>query len=127
MRMNKSVIIKIVFQHFTNTYFLYIHISTWFCNMFYFLRRTIKEFQGKEHCSNTTVAFFFLKEARFGLFWFCFILFCFLLGASLWIHSEKQGLVLVAPAYGIDKLYFDGYTFRVSFLLFISLGVEKFP
>ncbi|KAK2540266.1 vitellogenin-2-like protein [Columba guinea] len=48
-------------------------------------------------------------------------------GASLQIHSEDQGLVLVAPAYGIDKLYFDGYTFKVSFFLFISLDVEKFP
>ncbi|XP_009980901.1 PREDICTED: vitellogenin-2-like [Tauraco erythrolophus] len=35
-------------------------------------------------------------------------------GASLWIHSEKQGLVLVGPAYGIEKLYFDGYTFRIQ-------------
>lgn len=76
-----------------------------------------------------TVALFFLKEARLGLLWFgfCFVLFCVLLGASMWIHSEKQGLVLVAPAYGIDKLYFDGYTLRVSFFLLISLGVELFP
>lgn len=36
-----------------------------------------------------------------------------LLGASLWIHNENQGLVLVAPAFGIDKLYFDGQTFSV--------------
>ncbi|NWU50177.1 VIT2 protein, partial [Dromas ardeola] len=41
-------------------------------------------------------------------------------GASLWIHSEKQGLVLVAPAYGIDKLYFDGYTFRIQVALWMS-------
>lgn len=70
-------------------------------------------------------AFVFLKEARLGLSWF--VSCCFLLGASLQIHSEDQGLVLVAPAYGIDKLYFDGYTFKVSFFLFISLDVEKFP
>ncbi|NXU30575.1 VIT2 protein, partial [Thalassarche chlororhynchos] len=41
-------------------------------------------------------------------------------GASLWIHSEKQGLVLVAPAYGIDKLYFDGYTFRMQVALWMA-------
>ncbi|KFZ64563.1 Vitellogenin-2, partial [Antrostomus carolinensis] len=41
-------------------------------------------------------------------------------GASLWIHSEKQGLVLVAPAYGIDKLYFDGYTFRIQVALWMT-------
>ncbi|NWQ87284.1 VIT2 protein, partial [Burhinus bistriatus] len=41
-------------------------------------------------------------------------------GASLWIHSEKQGLVLVAPAYGIDKLYFDGYTFRLQVALWMA-------
>ncbi|NXN38054.1 VITA2 protein, partial [Rhinoptilus africanus] len=41
-------------------------------------------------------------------------------GASLWIHSEKQGLVLVAPAYGIDKLYFDGYTFRIQVALWMA-------
>lgn len=72
-----------------------------------------------------TDAFVSLKEARLGLSWF--VLCCFLLGASLQIHSEDQGLVLVAPAYGIDKLYFDGYAFKVSFFLFISLDVEKFP
>lgn len=78
-KMNKSVIIKIVFQLFTNTYFLYIHISTLFCCMFFFLNRTIEEYQGKEHFRNITVAFFFLKEARSGLFWFwfSFVLFCF--------------------------------------------------
>lgn len=76
-----------------------------------------------------TVVFLLIKEARLGLFrlWFHFVLFCFLLGASLWIHSEKQGFVLVAPAYGIEKLYFDGYTFRVSFFFFITLGFGKFP
>ncbi|KAM6065647.1 vitellogenin-2-like [Chlamydotis macqueenii] len=41
-------------------------------------------------------------------------------GASLWIHSEKQGLVLVAPAYGIDNLYFDGYTFRIQVALWMA-------
>ncbi|KAM6343169.1 vitellogenin-2-like [Alca torda] len=41
-------------------------------------------------------------------------------GASLWIHSEKQGLVLVAPAYGIDKLYFDGHTFRIQVALWMA-------
>ncbi|NXV85687.1 VIT2 protein, partial [Calonectris borealis] len=41
-------------------------------------------------------------------------------GASLWIHSEKEGLVLVAPAYGIDKLYFDGYTFRIQVALWMA-------
>ncbi|NXE79209.1 VIT2 protein, partial [Cochlearius cochlearius] len=41
-------------------------------------------------------------------------------GASLWIHSEKQGLVLAAPAYGIDKLYFDGYTFRIQVALWMA-------
>ncbi|XP_063200944.1 vitellogenin-2-like [Chroicocephalus ridibundus] len=41
-------------------------------------------------------------------------------GASLWIHSEKQGLVLVAPAYGIEKLYFDGYTFRIQVALWMA-------
>ncbi|NWX49789.1 VIT2 protein, partial [Steatornis caripensis] len=40
--------------------------------------------------------------------------------APLWIHSEKQGLVLVAPAYGIDKLYFDGYTFRIQVALWMA-------
>ncbi|XP_030351580.1 vitellogenin-2-like isoform X2 [Strigops habroptila] len=41
-------------------------------------------------------------------------------GAPLWIFSEKQGLVLVAPAYGIDKLYFDGYTFRIQVALWMA-------
>ncbi|XP_010182244.1 PREDICTED: RNA-binding protein with serine-rich domain 1 [Mesitornis unicolor] len=41
-------------------------------------------------------------------------------GASLWIHSEKQGLVLIAPAYGIEKLYFDGYTFRIQVALWMA-------
>ncbi|NWW90563.1 VIT2 protein, partial [Rhynochetos jubatus] len=41
-------------------------------------------------------------------------------GAPLWIHSEKQGLELVAPAYGIDKLYFDGYTFRIQVALWMA-------
>ncbi|NXM98432.1 VIT2 protein, partial [Sylvia borin] len=41
-------------------------------------------------------------------------------GASLWIHSEKQGLVLHAPAYGIDKLFFDGYTFRIQVALWMA-------
>ncbi|NXQ63043.1 VIT2 protein, partial [Anthoscopus minutus] len=41
-------------------------------------------------------------------------------GASLWIHSENQGLVLLAPAYGIDKLYFDGYTFRIQVPLWMA-------
>ncbi|NXV81994.1 VIT2 protein, partial [Atlantisia rogersi] len=41
-------------------------------------------------------------------------------GASLWIQSEKQGLVLFAPAYGIDKLYFDGYTFRIQVALWMA-------
>ncbi|XP_014794496.1 PREDICTED: vitellogenin-2-like [Calidris pugnax] len=41
-------------------------------------------------------------------------------GAPLWIHSENQGLVLVAPAYGIDKLYFDGYTFRIQVALWMA-------
>ncbi|NWZ69417.1 VIT2 protein, partial [Acrocephalus arundinaceus] len=41
-------------------------------------------------------------------------------GASLWIHSENQGLVLLAPAYGIDKLFFDGYTFRIKVALWMA-------
>ncbi|XP_063263080.1 vitellogenin-2-like [Prinia subflava] len=41
-------------------------------------------------------------------------------GASLWIHSEKKGLVLLAPFYGIDKLYFDGYTFRIQVALWMA-------
>ncbi|NWV59395.1 VIT2 protein, partial [Malurus elegans] len=41
-------------------------------------------------------------------------------GATLWIHSENQGLVLLAPAYGIDKLYFDGYTFRIQVALWMA-------
>ncbi|NXB79982.1 VIT2 protein, partial [Donacobius atricapilla] len=41
-------------------------------------------------------------------------------GASLWIHSENQGLVLLAPAYGIDKLFFDGYTFRIQVALWMA-------
>ncbi|NXF14701.1 VIT2 protein, partial [Rhodinocichla rosea] len=41
-------------------------------------------------------------------------------GASLWIHSENQGLVLLAPVYGIDKLYFDGYTFRIRVALWMA-------
>ncbi|NXB47935.1 VIT2 protein, partial [Leucopsar rothschildi] len=41
-------------------------------------------------------------------------------GASLWIHSENQGLVLLAPAYGIDKLYFDGYTFKIQVALWMA-------
>ncbi|NXL98304.1 VIT2 protein, partial [Tyrannus savana] len=41
-------------------------------------------------------------------------------GASLWIHSENQALVLLAPAYGIDRLYFDGYTFRIQVALWMA-------
>uniref|UniRef100_U3JUH1 Uncharacterized protein n=1 Tax=Ficedula albicollis TaxID=59894 RepID=U3JUH1_FICAL len=41
-------------------------------------------------------------------------------GASLWIHSENQGLALLAPAYGIDKLYFDGYTFKIQVALWMA-------
>ncbi|NXG57947.1 VITA2 protein, partial [Hemiprocne comata] len=41
-------------------------------------------------------------------------------GASLWIYSEKQGLVLIAPTYGIDKLYFDGYKFRIQVALWMA-------
>ncbi|XP_066049215.1 vitellogenin-2-like [Chamaea fasciata] len=41
-------------------------------------------------------------------------------GASLWIHSENQGLVLHAPAYGIDKVFFDGYTFRIQVALWMA-------
>uniref|UniRef100_A0A8B9EU46 Phosvitin n=1 Tax=Anser cygnoides TaxID=8845 RepID=A0A8B9EU46_ANSCY len=41
-------------------------------------------------------------------------------GASLGIHSEKQGLVLVAPAYGIEKLYFDGHTFMIQVALWMA-------
>ncbi|NWV55113.1 VIT2 protein, partial [Daphoenositta chrysoptera] len=41
-------------------------------------------------------------------------------GASLWIYSENQGLVLFAPAYGIDKLYFDGYTFKIQVALWMA-------
>ncbi|NXD90128.1 VIT2 protein, partial [Chaetorhynchus papuensis] len=41
-------------------------------------------------------------------------------GASLWIHSENQGLVLLAPTYGIDKLYFDGHTFRIQVALWMA-------
>ncbi|NXJ74284.1 VIT2 protein, partial [Trogon melanurus] len=40
--------------------------------------------------------------------------------ASLWIRSEKQGLELIAPAYGIDKLYFDGYTFKIQVALWMA-------
>ncbi|NXN12823.1 VIT2 protein, partial [Indicator maculatus] len=40
-------------------------------------------------------------------------------GASLWIYSEMQGLALIAPAYGIDKLYFDGYTFKIQVALWM--------
>ncbi|NXC25264.1 VIT2 protein, partial [Campylorhamphus procurvoides] len=41
-------------------------------------------------------------------------------GATLWIHGENQGLALLAPAYGIDKLYFDGYTFRIQVALWMA-------
>ncbi|KFV67265.1 Vitellogenin-2, partial [Dryobates pubescens] len=41
-------------------------------------------------------------------------------GASLWIYSEAQGLALTAPAYGIDKLYFDGYTFKIQVALWMA-------
>ncbi|NXI18038.1 VIT2 protein, partial [Irena cyanogastra] len=41
-------------------------------------------------------------------------------GASLWIHSENQGLVLLAPTYGLDKLYFDGYTIRIQVALWMA-------
>ncbi|XP_054240102.1 vitellogenin-2-like [Indicator indicator] len=41
-------------------------------------------------------------------------------GASLWIYSEMQGLALIAPAYGIDKLYFDGYTFKIQVALWMA-------
>ncbi|NWT31998.1 VIT2 protein, partial [Cardinalis cardinalis] len=41
-------------------------------------------------------------------------------GTSLWIHSENQGLALLAPAYGIDKLYFDGDTFRIQVALWMA-------
>uniref|UniRef100_A0A8B9Q6K7 Phosvitin n=1 Tax=Apteryx owenii TaxID=8824 RepID=A0A8B9Q6K7_APTOW len=41
-------------------------------------------------------------------------------GASLGIHSEKQGLVLVAPDYGIDKLYFNGNTFQIQVALWMA-------
>ncbi|NXF90935.1 VITA2 protein, partial [Eubucco bourcierii] len=41
-------------------------------------------------------------------------------GASLWIYSETQGLALIAPAYGIDKLYFDGDTFKIQVALWMA-------
>ncbi|XP_069718238.1 vitellogenin-2-like [Phaenicophaeus curvirostris] len=41
-------------------------------------------------------------------------------GAALWMHSEKQGLVLAAPDYGIDKLYFDGYKFKIKVALWMA-------
>ncbi|NWQ73785.1 VIT2 protein, partial [Columbina picui] len=41
-------------------------------------------------------------------------------GASLQIHSEDQGLVVIAPAYGIEKLYFNGYTFRIQVALWMA-------
>ncbi|NXM52113.1 VIT2 protein, partial [Illadopsis cleaveri] len=41
-------------------------------------------------------------------------------GASLWIHSENQGLVLVAPIHGIAKLFFDGYTIRIQVPLWMT-------
>ncbi|NXF06590.1 VIT2 protein, partial [Smithornis capensis] len=41
-------------------------------------------------------------------------------GASLWIHSENQGLVLLAPDFGIEKLYFDGYIFRIQVALWMA-------
>ncbi|NXX30013.1 VIT2 protein, partial [Nicator chloris] len=41
-------------------------------------------------------------------------------GASLWIRSENQGLVLHAPDYGFDKLYFDGYRFKIQVPLWMA-------
>ncbi|NWZ94228.1 VIT2 protein, partial [Nesospiza acunhae] len=41
-------------------------------------------------------------------------------GVSLWIRSENKGLALLAPAFGIDKLYFDGYTFRIQVALWMA-------
>ncbi|NXX47124.1 VIT2 protein, partial [Tricholaema leucomelas] len=41
-------------------------------------------------------------------------------GASLWIYSEMQGLALIAPAFGIEKLYFDGHTFKIQVALWMA-------
>uniref|UniRef100_A0A8B9CNV6 Phosvitin n=1 Tax=Anser brachyrhynchus TaxID=132585 RepID=A0A8B9CNV6_9AVES len=41
--------------------------------------------------------------------------FCFLVAdASMLISSEKEGLSLKAPEYGIDKLYYDGHRFEIQ-------------
>ncbi|NXN97017.1 VIT2 protein, partial [Rhinopomastus cyanomelas] len=41
-------------------------------------------------------------------------------GSSVWVRSEKQGLVLIAPDYGIEELYFDGYTFKIQVALWMA-------
>lgn len=42
------------------------------------------------------------------------------------ISSEKKGLVLKAPDYGIDKLYYDGHRLEVIFkLLSVGLFLEE--
>lgn len=131
-KINKPLIIKIVFHHLQmpNVYRCFLHFSTLVCCMFFFLHRKNRGISRKITFQKWDSCFlFFLKELSWVCFGFGFALFniVFFLGAPLWIYSENQGLVLVAPAYGIDKLYFDGYTFKVSFYLCISLCVEKFP
>ncbi|KYO36780.1 vitellogenin-1 precursor [Alligator mississippiensis] len=41
-------------------------------------------------------------------------------GASVTVNSEEEGISLVAPDYGIDKLYFDGHEFKVQVALWMA-------
>lgn len=42
------------------------------------------------------------------------------------ISSEKKGLTLKAPDYGIDKIYYDGHKLEVIFkLLSVGLVLEE--
>uniref|UniRef100_A0A7M4G216 Vitellogenin-2-like n=1 Tax=Crocodylus porosus TaxID=8502 RepID=A0A7M4G216_CROPO len=41
-------------------------------------------------------------------------------GASVTVNSEGEGLSLVAPDYGIDKLYFDGQEFKIQVALWMA-------
>lgn len=44
--------------------------------------------------------------------------------ANMLISSEKEGLSLTAPDYGIDKIYYDGHRLEVFFtLLLFSVGL----
>lgn len=45
------------------------------------------------------------------------ILLFFIAAASMLVSSEKKGLTLKAPDYGIDKLYYDGHRVEVMFKL----------